>query len=149
MAKTIRVLFAGGVLAGLTVGCAMETRQDSQRVRDRRWLAQLADDSPCRATFVITPADDRDMCTLAQAAVREIAAGHGEEFGIQKGDTANVTRVEVAERNYGEPDGLIWIASVTVKGNALGLSVVFERTKQQVSVNHGEDWGLPRVPPVR
>lgn len=138
-------MFVLGVGLCLAGGCGRPNTQRTQPGLDSAWLAQLDSKFPCRAGGIaIKPVGDRQNCALTMAAIREIANGRGDEFGISKGDTSNVTEVEIFDRDYGEPEGLYWIANVAVKGKGTGLVVLFERTKQRITVTHGEDWGLKK-----
>ena len=132
-------------LLALGCGSAEVQAQKVQRRRDSTWISHLSTLYPCRrAAIEIKPEVNEKNCALAMGALHQIAIGSGVRFGVLKADSANVVAVEVFDRNYGSPAGLYWIVNVAIRGRESGLIVMYERTKQRVTVTHGENWGLPK-----
>lgn len=76
--------------------------QTAQQKRESSWLALLGSKYPSRSGMIaIKPTTNATYCAIAMAAFHEVAAGSDVEFGVMKADTAQISAIEIFDRNYG------------------------------------------------
>lgn len=121
---------------------------------ERARAAEIVRAFPCRPVrFTIGPVlpggSSPIDCSLALAAVHEIARGRARRLGVQSADTARIVKASVMSNHFrgldGAPDDVYWLVSLRIRGRRLPIEFHIDQRSDSIAVWNGEGRDQPRA----
>ena len=121
---------------------------------ERARAAQIVRAFPCRPIrFTIGPVlpgrGSPIDCSLALAAVHEIARGRARCLGVQPADTARIVNASVMSNHFrglgGAPDDVYWLVSLRIRGRPLPIEFHIDQRSDSIEVWNGERGAVQKL----